>query len=114
MPGPGGPLDLPLQRLNLTDSQTDQVKAIMDSHRDEMKALGDRARAAHDALEAAVTADTVDDTTIRAKSADVAAVDADLAVERARVRAEIFGILTDAQRSEAKQMAADMRSRRPR
>ncbi len=51
--GPGGPMGAlgPLVRccgrLDLTDAQRDQVKSVMDSHRDEMKALGDRAMAAH-------------------------------------------------------------------
>ena len=36
-------------------------RAIADSHKDEWKALGDRARTAHDALNDAVTADTFDE-----------------------------------------------------
>src|SRR5690242_498074 len=91
--GPGGPMGmmglLPRlgRELQLTDAQRDQIKAIAQSHRDEWKALGDRARAAHQALGAAVTADTIDETLIRQKSADVAAVEADMAVARAHAHA---------------------------
>ena len=75
---------------DLTDAQKDQVKAIADSHNDEWKALADRGRAAHVALDEAITADTVDEALIRQKSAEVAAVDADMAVARAHAHAEVL------------------------
>src|SRR5215510_11900935 len=56
MGGPGGPMGMmPMlaHQLNLTDAQKAQVKSIADSHRDEWKALGDRARTAHEALQQA-------------------------------------------------------------
>ena len=77
--GPGGPMGmLPMlgRELNITDAQKAQIKTIADSHRDERKALGDRARIAHDALQQAVTADSVDEGLIRQRSAEVAAVEA--------------------------------------
>jgi Spy/CpxP family protein refolding chaperone len=120
--GPGGPLgpglDGPLgllrmlgPRLNLTDAQRDQLKSIADSHKDEWKALADRARAAHDALHDAVLADTIDDGLIRAKAADVAAVDADIAVATAHARAEAWQILTPEQKAQAKQFQTEMKNR---
>jgi Spy/CpxP family protein refolding chaperone len=108
--GPGGPgamLDLPLPRLGLSAQQQDQVRAILDSHQAEMTALRDRSEAARDGLQAAITADVVDDNAIRARSADLAAVDADMAVARAHVRAEVLQILTADQRAQAKQMEAE-------
>ena len=107
--GPGGPMGmLPMlgRDLGLTDAQKDQLKAIADSHKDDWKSLGDRARAAHQALNQAVMADSIDEALIRQKSADVAAVEADMAVARARVRAEAFQILTAEQRAKAKERAA--------
>ena len=107
--GPGGPMGLlPMlgRDLELTDAQKDQLKAIADSHKDDWKALADRGRAAHMALNTAVTADTIDEALIRQKSAEVAAVDADLAVARARARAEVFQILTAEQRAKAKERGA--------
>ena len=47
----------------------------------------------------AVTADTIDEALIRQKSAEVAAVDADMAVARARAHAEVFQILTAEQKT---------------
>jgi protein CpxP len=100
-----------LRMLSLTDAQKDQVKSIMESHKDERKALGDRARTAHQALHAAVTADTVDEALIRQKSADAAAVDADLAVAEARTHAEVWQILTPEQKSKAKEFQAKAEER---
>ena len=92
--------------LELTDAQKDQLKTIADSHKDDWKALADRGRAAHMALNQAVTADTIDENLIRQKSAEVGAVEADLAVARARARAEVFQILTAEQKAKLKERAA--------
>jgi protein CpxP len=105
--GPGGPMGLlPMfgPRLGLTDAQRDQIKAIADAHKDDWKALAERARAAHQALDQAITADTINEALIRQKSAEVAAVDADLAVARAHAFAEAAQILTAEQKAQLKTM----------
>src|SRR5262245_27643079 len=114
MGGPGGPMGMmPMlaRELNITDAQKAQMKGIADSHRDEWKALGDRARTAHQALQQAVTADVVDEGLIRQRSAEVAAVDADMAVARAHVHAEAFQILTADQKAQAKTLQSQMQQR---
>ena len=97
--------------LQLTDAQRQQLKSIMDTHRDEWKALADRSRTAHDALTAAITADTVDEALIRSKSAEVGTVEADIAVAAAHARAEAWQILTPEQREKAKHLQAQARDR---
>jgi len=110
--GPGGILGMmALRQLDLTDAQRDTVKGIIDSHADEIKAIGDRARAAHLALEAAVTGTTFDEAAVRTKAADVAAVEADAAVARAKGFSEIFQILTPEQQTRLKEMQANMEKR---
>jgi Spy/CpxP family protein refolding chaperone len=112
--GPGGPMGmLPMlgRELNLTDTQHDQIKAIADSHKDEWRAIFDRERAVHEALTAAITADTVNDALVRQKSAEVAAVEADAAVARAHAFAEVFQILTADQKAKLKEMRAHMAER---
>ena len=120
MGGPGGPMGmLPMfaRELNITDAQKAQIETIADSHRAEWKALGDRARTAHEALQHAVTADTVDEGLIRQRSAEVAAVEADMNVARARTHAEVFQLLTPEQKTQAKTLQSTagerMRERRP-
>jgi Spy/CpxP family protein refolding chaperone len=108
----GGPMSmLPMlgRQLNLTDAQKDQVKAIADSHKDDWKALAERERTARAALTTAVSADTFDEATIRQKSAEVAAVDADAAVARAHAHAEVFQILTADQKTQLKTLIAQRR-----
>ena len=104
--GPGGPMGMfgflgP--DLNLTDAQKQQIKGIADSHKAEWQAFGERARAAHQALDAVMRGDTVDESLIRAKHAEVAAVEADMAVASARARAEVWPILTPEQQTQIKQ-----------
>jgi periplasmic protein CpxP/Spy len=111
--GPGGPMGmLPMlgPRIGLTDAQKDQIKTIADAHKDEWKALADRERAAHMALDNAISADAIDEALIRQKSAETAAVDADVAVARAHARAEVFQLLTADQKAQLKTMQAEMKA----
>src|SRR5262245_39186871 len=114
--GRGGPMGMlgpmMLGRLDLTSDQQDRVKQILDSHRTEQQAIGKRAMAAHDALESATTSGAFDETVIRARAADVAGVEADEAVLRGRVFAEVLQILTSDQQAKLKTMQAEMQQRR--
>ena len=107
MGGPGGPMGmLPMlgRAINLTDAQKDQIKAIADAHKDEWKAIFDRERTAREALNAAISADTVNDALVRQKSAEVAAVEADAGVARAHAHAEVVQILTAEQKAQLKDL----------
>ena len=115
--GPGGPgaigaiNPMLLRQLDLSEAQREQVKQITESHRDEQKALGDRVRAAHLALEAAIVAGPLDESTIRGKAADIATVNADVAVASGRVYSEIFSILTGDQQTKLKTLQAEQAER---
>ena len=87
-------------KLGLTDAQKAQMKTIAQSHKDEWKALAERARTARQALRAAETADTIDDAAIRQRTADLSAVQADVAVARAHARAEFMQVLTPDQKAQ--------------
>jgi Spy/CpxP family protein refolding chaperone len=104
--GPMGALGPIMRQANLTDAQRDQVRSIVESHRNEMQALAERARPAHEALQAALTSGTVDEATIRAKSAEIASVDVEMAVAQARIYAEVFQILTPEQQALVKKQRA--------
>ena len=107
--GPGG--DLGLRGIDLTDAQRDQVKAIMESHKAAREQVGTNLREAHRALAEATGADTIDEAAIRAKSADVAAAMADEAILSAKVRNEVFGILTAEQQQKVKEQRTAMQQR---
>jgi Spy/CpxP family protein refolding chaperone len=97
--------------LNLTDAQKQQIKNIAESHKAEWQAFGERAKAAHQGLAAAINADTIDEGLIRAKHAEVAAVEADMAVAAARARAEIWPILTPEQQAKVREHQNEPRGR---
>jgi len=109
--GPLGMLRMFGARLNLTDAQREQLKNIAQARRDEWRTLGDRARTARESLIDAVTADTIDEALIRARAADVAAVEADMAVASAHAHAEVWQILTPEQQEQARQFRAHARNR---
>jgi Spy/CpxP family protein refolding chaperone len=109
--GLGGPAIAGLERVGLTDAQKDQIKTIMQSHQDDMRSLATRERDARQALNNAITADVADEGLIRARSADVAAVEADMAVAQARIRGEILQILTADQQAQLKQFQSQMKQR---
>jgi len=106
--GPFGMLGPELRALDLTDAQREQVRAVMESHRDEQKAVGDRMMAARKALDDAIAADTIDEAAIRAKALELGAVEADAAVMRAKVRAAVFALLTPEQVKKAKELRSEM------
>ena len=111
-PGRGGPFaGLPLRELNLSDAQREQVRAITESHQAEMKAVGDRAMTARQALHAATTSPSFDEAAVRARAAELAAVEADFAVFRARIFADVYQILTPEQQAKVKELSG---SRPPR
>jgi len=100
-----------MRQLDLTDAQRDQIRGIVESHEAALKEIGDRLRAAHEGMDALIAADVVDEPAIRAKSAEAAAVQADAAVLRARVRHDVFSVLTAEQQAKAKELRAQRETR---
>jgi periplasmic protein CpxP/Spy len=115
--GPGGPagpamgflgsVAMMVSQLGLTASQKDQLKSIAQSHSEEWKALLTREQQARQAQQAAVDAAQFDEVTIRQRSADLAAIEADIAVARARARGELLQVLTTDQQSKLQEMQAN-------
>jgi protein CpxP len=109
--GPGGPgrpggIVSGLRGLDLTAAQREQVTATMDAHKATFDAQRDKLVAAHKALNDAVTAGTFDEATVRQKAADLAVIDADGAVLRAKVHSEVWALLTPEQQTKAKTLQA--------
>jgi Spy/CpxP family protein refolding chaperone len=101
-----------IERLDLSADQRDRVKQILDSHRQEQEAIVERQMAARNALETAITSPGFDESLIRSRAADVAAIEADQTVARARIYAEVFQILTSDQQSKLKAQQAERQQRR--
>ena len=125
-PGPGGPgfhgrggrggpgADFGLRGIELTNEQRDQVRKIQESHRAEFDAVRTRVREAHRGFAEATTAATIDEAAIRARSTDVAAAMAEEAILGAKVRAEIFAILTPEQQQQVNERRSTLQQRRQR
>ncbi|MDO8795837.1 MAG: periplasmic heavy metal sensor [Vicinamibacterales bacterium] len=114
--GPGSPMGmmggslLPLPMLDLSDAQLDQVKEVMTRHRPEMEAAAKKGQAARQAQQKAVTAVPFDEGAIRAAADATGAAAADAAVLRARVRSEIWTLLTPEQQTRATAIEAQRAS----
>lgn len=94
------------KELQLTQQQKQQLKEIFAKNRPQAEPLMKQMRAERRALRALIQADTIDEPAIRAQSAKVAAVEADLAVQHARVAKEIRAILTPEQIAKEKELQA--------
>ena len=105
---------LPLRALELTDAQREQVRGIMTARQAEFRALRERLRTARQAEQAAVTRVPVDENEVRARVSELSAVQADLAVLRARVHEQVFQVLTPEQQQKARTLSAERHNRRTR
>ena len=94
-----------IERLELKDEQIEKIKGEL---RAEKGTLAPMLRSLHEARkELRETIQSgADESAIRAASAKVAAVDADLAVERAKLHTKIAPILTEEQIAKVKEMEA--------
>ena len=85
------------KNLGLTDPQKAQAKAIFQGNKPVVKPLFSSLRTERTNLRALMHADTIDEPAIRAETAKIAGIQADLNVNRAKVGAQFRAILTPAQ-----------------
>jgi len=86
-----------VKKLGLTEAQQAQAKAIFEANKPLVKPLKEKLYAEKKALHEVMHGDKYDEAAIRAQSAKVAAVYADLNVNKAKVCADFRAILTPAQ-----------------
>ena len=114
MRGPrfGGP---EFRNLGLSDDQRAQLRKIRDARQAEFKAAVDKLGTARQGMRALVDADTINEGAIRAKSQEVAAAEAELAILNAQLRKESMQILTAEQLAKLKEQRdkRGQRHRRP-
>jgi Spy/CpxP family protein refolding chaperone len=100
--------------LDLSAEQKARVKTILKNHADEIDIQLAKSGAARLALHEAITREPMDETTIRARAADVGQAQADGAVLFARIRTEILPLLTEEQKQKLQAFSQKMRGRRER
>ena len=100
-----------LRQLELTDAQREQIREIADQNRAAGQEQAEGLRAARMALNEALMADVVNESTIRGLIAQMAPVEADVAVQHAYANAQILQVLTVDQRAEWRQQQAEAQER---
>jgi periplasmic protein CpxP/Spy len=107
--GPMGRVGIALGQLNLTDEQKQQVKSIFEGHKADFQALADRARPARQAMADAIASG--DEAAVRQRSTEMGAVQTERAVLAAKVRNEVFKILTPEQQQKAQALRQQFQQR---
>ena len=103
-PGAGHRMDRVVEKLGLSDVQRSALEDLMSSRRGLMQDHGPSMKAAAEALEAQVKSEVFDELAIRDAAAEVAALRADAAVERAQMRQELAKILSPEQLEQFEEM----------
>ena len=107
-PPPGGSL-MHLGRLDLSDGQREQIRSIREQNREAAQAAEERVRVARQALQAAVTAEAVNEGAIRAVATELGSAEGDAAVQRAYLHAQVWQVLTADQQAAAREAEAQMK-----
>jgi periplasmic protein CpxP/Spy len=110
--GFGGFDRLALRQLDLTDAQREQVRSIFEQSRNEMRTAGEKLRTARRGLHDAAGAEAVDEAAIRTAAETLANAEAEAAIQRARVHAQVWQILTPEQQAKAKELRQQREQRR--
>lgn len=93
--------------LNITDEQRSQIRAIVATHRDEIKPVVSAVVEKRKAIRQAVMANPADEAAIRTASDNLAKVVGDAAVLASKVIAEIRPILTEEQIKKVQEFQAE-------
>lgn len=93
--------------LGVTAEQQMELRAVLKKHLPEIEPLVRRSVAERRALRDRIRAEPLDEAAIRAQAARLAAVEADLAVARAKVAAEVRPLLTSEQHAKLAEMKRD-------
>lgn len=109
--GHGGRGGFPLAQLDLTDAQQQQVRDVMQKHRDDMRAAGAKLEEAHRAQRDAVNTLPVNEGLIRSTSQALAEAQTGMALARARAHSEVWTLLTPEQQAKAKELRTQRENR---
>ena len=107
--GPGGP-GLALNELNLTDAQREQVREIRNRYQEQIQTLsrrlGDLAAKQRQAIETV----PVNETLITSATQDMTQAEVELAIQEARINADIWSVLTPEQQAKATKLRAERKA----
>jgi len=107
MMGPGGGLGLPLGTLNLTEAQREQVRGIRERYREQTQAVAKQLADLLDKQRAAIETVPANEALITSMTQDLAQAQTEVAVQQARLNAEVWSVLTPEQQAQATKMKAE-------
>ena len=108
--GPG-PIGFELRALNLTDAQREQVTEIRERSREQTRTVLQRLNEASDKQRQAIETLPVNETLITSATQDMTQAQVDVAIQRARLNAEIWSVLTPEQQAQATKLKAERQAR---
>jgi protein CpxP len=107
--GHGGPAAMMFRQLNLTDDQKAKVKEILEANKATIQPIREAMKANHEKL--AALNGNFDEAQVSAIAKEQGDLTAQMIVARARVKSQIFAILTDEQKAKAAQLHDAMKER---
>jgi len=102
--GPGNRFARMVKKLDLTEAQQEQVKAILESEREKAAPLLQQLAESREKIRKAIEAERLDEAAVRTLAASQNETRVELVVSRARARSQIFALLTPEQRESARKL----------
>ena len=110
--GRGGPgAGMALGALDLTEAQREQVRALTEQHREQTRTLGERVRQAGEAQREAMEATSFNEQQVRATAQAFSEAQTEMAVQQARLRGDIYALLTSDQQQQLARMQEEREAR---
>jgi len=110
--GRGGPgAGMALGALDLTEAQREQVRQFSEQHREQTRTLGERVRQAAEAQREAMEATSFNEQQVRATARAFAEAQTEMAVQRARLRSDIYALLTSDHQQQLARMQEEREAR---
>jgi Spy/CpxP family protein refolding chaperone len=107
--GPGGP-GLVLNELNLTDAQREQVREIRGRYREQIQTLSRRLGDLTAKQRQAIETVPVNETLITSATQDMTQAEVEVAIQEARINADIWSVLTPEQQAKATKLRAERKA----
>jgi len=98
------------ERLDLASDQLEAIRAVRQSHREELHSAFEEVQSAQWALRQQIHAEVFDETAIREAAGALGLAEAEAAVQRARVSQEVRDVLTAEQQQELRELLEQRRA----
>lgn len=102
-------LERMIEELNLSRSQAEQIENVLGQAREDGRATHEQLRMLGREIRQALQAEVVDETAVRQRFAEKAALEAEAAIQRSQVHKQMMSVLDDDQRVQLSELREDHR-----